>query len=567
MNIVKIRNEMRNGRTIFDLPLRVTFYARVSTDRDEQLNSLENQVQYYTELIQSKRSWSYVPGYIDEGISGTSTKKRDSFLRMIQDAKDGRFDFIITKEISRFSRSTLDSIQYTQELLEHDVGVLFQNDNINTLDPDSELRLIIMSGIAQDESRKISSRVKFGAKQAIKNGRIYGSNRIYGYDYVDKGLIINEAQAAFVRDLYERFATGSYSLNQLEKYYYAQGLRGIDGGKINHATMSQVIRNPKYKGWFCGGKTTISDPFEKRAIRLPQEKWVMHKDAQVPAIVSEELWEKANAVLLKRSEDVKRHRGQYTHANLLSCKMYCTHCGTVYHRVSSTSFGKKSVPNSSWVCAHKKRHGTHTCPSRYIWESEIKQALFQVFQTFSAEADQAMTDLLEQLRNLSPREKLQDVIQAKQKELEKLKQRRTKLLAYNTDGQITDEDFIAFNAELRPQIAQLEESIAGLTEQKNESNQMDQRVDAIRRVLALVRTVPSPEAITPHLIDEVIERIDVTPMGTDGTEICLDIRLTCGDSARGVLPGNGPKSRFSDCAAGGTRKRLIEQAERQMAGK
>ena len=93
MNIVKIRNEMRNGRTIFDLPLRVTFYARVSTDRDEQLNSLENQVQYYTELIQSKRSWSYVPGYIDEGISGTSTKKRDSFLRMIQDAKDGRFRF------------------------------------------------------------------------------------------------------------------------------------------------------------------------------------------------------------------------------------------------------------------------------------------------------------------------------------------------------------------------------------------------------------------------------------------------------------------------------------------
>lgn len=190
-----------------------------------------------------------------------------------------------------------------------------------------------------------------------------------------------------------------------------------------------------------------------------------------------------------------------------------------------------------------------------------------MFQTFSAEADQAMTDLLEQLRNLSPGEKLQDIIQAKQKELEKLKQRRTKLLAYNVDGQITDEDFIAFNAELRPQIAQLEESIAGLTEQKNESDQTDQRVDAIRRVLALVRTVPSPEAITPHLIDEVIERIDVTPMGTDGTEICLDIRLTCGDSAQGVLPGNGPKSRLSDCAAGGTGKRLIEQAERQMAGK
>ena len=152
MNVLKIRNEMRSGKSIFDLPLRVTFYARVSTDKDEQLNSLENQVQYYTELIQSKPNWTYIPGYIDEGISGTSTRKRDSFLRMISDAKAGRFDFIITKEISRFSRSTLDSIQYTQELLEHDVGVLFQNDNINTLDSDSEFRLVVMAGVAQDEA-------------------------------------------------------------------------------------------------------------------------------------------------------------------------------------------------------------------------------------------------------------------------------------------------------------------------------------------------------------------------------------------------------------------------------
>ena len=159
MNVLRIRNEMRNGKTIFDLPLRVTFYARVSTDKDEQINSLENQVQYYTELIQSKLNWTFIPGYIDEGISGTSTKKRDSFLRMIADAKAGRFDFIITKEISRFSRSTLDSIKYTQELLEHDVGVLFQNDNINTLDSDSEFRLVVMAGVAQDEVRKLSRTV------------------------------------------------------------------------------------------------------------------------------------------------------------------------------------------------------------------------------------------------------------------------------------------------------------------------------------------------------------------------------------------------------------------------
>ena len=121
MDVRKIRQELRLGRSFYDLPLRVTFYARVSTDMDAQLNSLENQVQYYTEFIQSKRNWIFVPGYIDEGISGGSTKKRDDFNRMIRDAKAGFFDFIITKEISRFSRSTLDSIMYTQELLEHNV--------------------------------------------------------------------------------------------------------------------------------------------------------------------------------------------------------------------------------------------------------------------------------------------------------------------------------------------------------------------------------------------------------------------------------------------------------------
>ena len=134
MEVRKVREEMRAGKSIYDLSLRVTFYARVSTDQDEQLNSLENQVQYYTELIQSKKNWTFIPGYIDEGISGTSTKKRDDFNRMIRDAKAGLFDFIITKEISRFSRSTLDSIKYTQELLDYNVGVLFQNDNINTLE-------------------------------------------------------------------------------------------------------------------------------------------------------------------------------------------------------------------------------------------------------------------------------------------------------------------------------------------------------------------------------------------------------------------------------------------------
>jgi DNA invertase Pin-like site-specific DNA recombinase len=141
-------------KSIYEIPLRVTFYARVSSDKEEQLNSLENQISYYKNFISTNRNWKFVDGYIDEGLSGISTRKRENFHNMINDARDGKFDLIITKEITRFARNTLDSIQFTRELLSYGVGVFFQNDNINTLDEDSELRLTIMSGIAQDELRK-----------------------------------------------------------------------------------------------------------------------------------------------------------------------------------------------------------------------------------------------------------------------------------------------------------------------------------------------------------------------------------------------------------------------------
>ena len=181
MNLYQIRNILATGKKLVELPLYVTFYARVSTDHEEQLNSLENQVMYFENYIRSQDNWTFVPGYVDEGISGTSVNKRDNFLKMISDAKKGKFNLILTKEISRFSRNTVDSIKYTQELLANNVGVFFLNDNINTFDSDSELRLTIMSSIAQDEIRKLSERIRFGYKRSIEKGVIPGNNNFYGY--------------------------------------------------------------------------------------------------------------------------------------------------------------------------------------------------------------------------------------------------------------------------------------------------------------------------------------------------------------------------------------------------
>ena len=276
MEVRKIRAEMRMGRSIFDLPMRVTFYARVSTEKDEQMNSLANQVQYYTELIQSKQNWTFVPGYIDEGISGASTKKREDFNRMIADAKAGRFDFIITKEISRFSRSTLDSIKYTQELLEHNVGVLFQNDNINTLDPDSEFRLVVMAGVAQDEIRKLSERLKFGFRQAIKNGRVLGNDSLWGYDKRDCVLTINDEEAQVVRLVFELYANQQLGVRRIAQKLSDLGYTSREGNDFNVLTVRHILTNPKYKGWYCGNKTQTLDYRSKKKVFFEESEWVCH---------------------------------------------------------------------------------------------------------------------------------------------------------------------------------------------------------------------------------------------------------------------------------------------------
>ena len=268
MEIHNVRQQLKT-KSIYDIPLRVTFYARVSSESDEQLNSLGNQINFYEDLIKKNKAWTFVEGYIDEGLSGISTKHRENFNRMISDAETDKFDLIITKEISRFARNTLDSIRYTRQLLSYGVGVFFQNDNINTFDEDSELRLSIMSSIAQDELRKLSSRVKFGHQQAIKENVVLGNSRIFGYKKDNKKLVIDEEQAPMIRELYEMYATDNYSMKQIEKIFWDKGYRNYNGKKIAHTTMSGIISNPKYKGYYVGNKVRVVDMFTKKQKFLP----------------------------------------------------------------------------------------------------------------------------------------------------------------------------------------------------------------------------------------------------------------------------------------------------------
>lgn len=556
MDIQQVRSTMRM-KSIFEIPMRVTFYARVSSESDEQLNSLDNQVAFYENLIKKNTAWTYVAGYIDEGISGISTKKRKRFNQMIKDAKDGLFDLIITKEISRFARNTLDSLQFTRELLHCGVGVFFQNDNINTLDEDAELRLTIMSSIAQDELRKLSSRIKFGHQQAIKSHVVFGNNRIFGYKKDNKRLVIDESQAPMVRELFRLYATGEYSMKQLENIFYEQGYRNYNNNKIAHSTLSGIISNPKYKGYYVGNKVHIIDMFTKKQKFLPPEEWVMFKDETgelVPAIVSEEVWDKANEILRRRSDDVKNRQGICNHANLLTGKLFCAHCGAPYYRRESKS--KDGRVNSKWVCSNKINNGKDACPSFPLYEDELKPILYEVFSETRVDVEALLKSYEEMFSTLEADNETSKQIKEQENIITLAEQKKNKLLELVTIGAVTPSNFRSMSDNCDKEIEQAKEELKELEKQILSREEYRKHMSDVKSRLEAAVKDASSGIITGEFVAQYIDKITVTI--TDNDTANLNIRIFTGNNTEKWL--KKLQKRYNS-RTGVTIKKMIESYE------
>ena len=378
--VIPARRQVRNtARQQEDKPkLRVAAYCRVSTDSDEQATSSEAQVEHYTEFIQKNPEWEFAGIYADDGISGTNTKNRDEFNRMIEDCEAGTIDMIITKSISRFARNTLDCLKYIRQLKDKNIPVFFEKEAINTMDAKGEVLITIMTSLAQQESQSLSQHVKLGLQFRYQNGQVQvNHNHFLGYTKDEEGnLVIDPEQAEVVKRIYREYLEG-YSMDKIAKGLEADGiLTGAGKTKWWTSTINKILRNEKYIGDALLQKTYTTDFLNKTRVKnngiVPQYYVEGNHEAIIP-----------KDIFLRVQEELVRRRVVKTSANgkkrSYSCNhcfaqiVICGECGEMFRRIHWNNRGCKSIV---WRCLSRLE-----CHARTVYETVLENVVIQAINT------------------------------------------------------------------------------------------------------------------------------------------------------------------------------------------
>ena len=453
---------------------KVAIYARVSTEHEAQINALENQIQYYNNILAQHPEWELVGRYVDEGITGTSVKKRKNFLRMMEDAKNGMFSLILTREVSRFARNTVDTLQETRKLKSYGVEVYFTEDNIRTSDDtDGELRLTLMATLAQNESKKTSVRVKAGQKISFENGVLYGNGNILGYDRVGRELVVNPEQAETVKMIFNMYHDGM----GCKQIAYELEKRGrITSTGLTHwqpGTISRLLRNSFYCGKIVYRKQYVPDYLEQKKINNYDEVDKIEIMGKHEPIISEELFNDCQRRL--DAKTVNRLRGKHAinppksaYARILKCQ-----CGSNFERRKWHKY-KDGRIRYGFECYKQKNHGSYRtrlkkgldttgcCTTKMFPEWKLKIVAHWLFNDLWKERDKIINRAIEMLNATIKDENVVDYtdeVKELNKKRKKYEEKLSNLVELRVEGDISKEVYEEKKGAFKKQIGYIDSEL------------------------------------------------------------------------------------------------------------
>ncbi len=454
-----------------DNKLRVAAYCRVSTDKDDQTNSLTSQRRYFADYINQHEDWVLNDVYYDEGISGTQTKKRAGFNAMIEEAMQGGIDLILTKEVCRFARNTVDTLSYTRKLKDRGIGVVFTIDNIDTRDADGELRLTIMASIAQEESRKTSERVKWGQRRRMEQGVVFGRD-LLGYTVQNGALSVNEDEVPIVRTIFHKFTNEGKGTHVIARELLEEGMRPTRVKLWSNVAILRILRNEKYVGDLCQKKTyTPNYLTHAKKCNRGNEEIIYLKDHHEP-VIDRELWNRTQAELLRRSpsEDVKsKHSNRYW----CSGKLYCGLCGQRY--VSRTKKRKNGTIYKAWRCYAAANHGSKKissfgeqigCDNGSIHEKILLTCMHHCICKLQMNQKELKREIVQEIKEIKGITEKKPDTKRIQEKMDALVTKKRKAIDLMLDGLITKDD-------LQEQTKWYDEQLAGLAESLHTARKQD----------------------------------------------------------------------------------------------
>ena len=493
--------------------LRVAPYCRVSTDKEEQLSSYEAQIEYYTDKINSNPDWTMVRLYADEGITGTSARKRKDFLKMVRDCQKGKIDLVITKSVSRFCRNTLDGLNYVRRLKQYGVGVYFEKENVNTLYMDNEMILTFMMSQAQAESESLSGNVKWGHRKNFQDGKVYYNYKGFlGYRRgADGRPEIDPEQAAVVRRIFSRYLLG-HSVRQIVTDLMADGIKTATGKEIWHDSVIQkMLCNEKYIGDALLQKTYIADLFskEKRVNNGELPKYYVH-DCH-PAIIDRETFMKAKQLRLSR----KQCPARICEGDILRKRLRCGICGGPFRSI----YGRNT---HSYECQAKNR-GSKKCTSLRTSETQLQQAFLRLYFKLKRHGESVLTQLITDLRTARNGSLLwsEGVVELN-KQITDIAGQERLLLLLKQQGAVDPDLFLSRSDQLAEQ-----RRTAKLKKERLLRSEEDHTIQRTQDLLDYLRSGPDTLSFFDEaLFSELVEKIIVTDNETLRFRLINGLELT-----------------------------------------